>query len=117
MLSAEGETYSDLGYILWGFAAEDRLGSPLSQLLQERVFAPLGIVNMAPSPGPRPDVAQCRLPNDREIELARAQGIGVAPVAQAPHGTVQDGNARFLGGMAGHGGSVRHRQRAVEDRP
>ena len=104
MLAAEGETYSDLGYILWGFAAEDTTGQPLSQLLQERLFAPLHISNMAPSPGPRPDVAQCRLSNDREIDLARLQGIQIQPVRQIPHGTVQDGNARFLGGMAGHGG-------------
>ncbi len=102
--SAEGETYSDLGYILWGFAAEDVLGTPLSQMLQERLFQPLNIHNMTPSPGPRPDVAQCRLSNDREIELARAQGFQIAPVRQIPHGTVQDGNARFLGGMAGNGG-------------
>ncbi len=39
LLSAEGETYSDLGYVLWGFAAEDALGAPLSQMLQERLFA------------------------------------------------------------------------------
>ena len=104
LLSAEGEAYSDLGYILWGFAAEDSLGSPLSQLLPERLFAPLGINNMTPSPGPRPDVAQTRLNNDREVELARAQGWQIHPVRQVPHGTVQDGNARFFGGMAGHGG-------------
>jgi CubicO group peptidase (beta-lactamase class C family) len=104
LLSADGEAYSDLGYILWGFAVEDSIGSPLSQLLQERLFDPLSIRNMAPSPGPRPDVAQCRLNNDKEIELARAQGIQIQPVRQIPHGTVQDGNARFLGGLAGHGG-------------
>lgn len=104
LMAGEGEAYSDLGYILWGFAAEDTTGQPLSQLLQERLFVPLGISNMAPSPGPRPDVAQCRLSNDREIDLAREQGIQIQPVRQIPHGTVQDGNARFLGGMAGHGG-------------
>jgi CubicO group peptidase (beta-lactamase class C family) len=104
VLSAGGETYSDLGYILWGFAAEDALGTPLSQLLKERLFQPLNINNMTPSPGPRPDVAQCRLANDREIELAREQGFQIAAVRQVPHGTVQDGNARFLGGMAGNAG-------------
>ena len=104
VLSADGETYSDLGYILWGFAAEDALGTPLSQLLKERLFVALEIHNMTPSPGPRPEVAQCRLSNDREIELAREQGFQIAPVRQIPHGTVQDGNARFLGGMAGNAG-------------
>ena len=49
-------------------------------------------------------MAQCRLSNDREIELARDQGFQIAPVRQIPHGTVQDGNARFLGGMAGNAG-------------
>ncbi|HVS04377.1 MAG TPA: serine hydrolase domain-containing protein [Thermoanaerobaculia bacterium] len=104
LLSAEGETYSDLGYILWEFAAEDRLGSSLAQLLGERVFPPLSIVNMAPSPGPRPDVARCRLTNDREVELARAQGIEVLVLREPPHGTVQDGNSRFLGGLTGAAG-------------
>lgn len=102
--SAEGETYSDLGYMLWGFAAEDSLGAPLSQLLQEWVLPPLDIHNMPASPGPRPEVAQCRLSNDREVELAKEQGFSIAPVREIPHGTVQDGNARFLGGMAGHAG-------------
>ncbi|HET9765626.1 MAG TPA: serine hydrolase domain-containing protein [Thermoanaerobaculia bacterium] len=104
VLSADGETYSDLGYVLWGFAAEDSLGTPLSQLLKEKLFVPLEIHNMIPSPGPRPEVAQCRLSNDKEIDLARDQGFQIAPVRQIPHGTVQDGNARFLGGMAGNAG-------------
>jgi CubicO group peptidase (beta-lactamase class C family) len=104
LVSAEGETYSDLGYILWGFAAEDRLGTPLAQLLQERLLLPLGIHDMIPSPGPRPDVAQSRLSNEKEVELARDQGIRIAEVRQVPPGTVQDGNARFLGGLAGHSG-------------
>jgi CubicO group peptidase (beta-lactamase class C family) len=101
---SDGETYSDLGYILWGFAAEDSLGAPLSRLLRERLFRPLEIHDMAPSPGPRRSVAQCGLANDREVELAREQGLQIPPVRQILHGTVQDGNARFLGGMAGHAG-------------
>jgi CubicO group peptidase (beta-lactamase class C family) len=104
VLSADGETYSDLGYILWGFAAEDSLGTPLSQLLKERLFVPLEIHNMIPRPARGRTVAQCRLSNDKEIELARDQGFQIAPVRQIPQGTVQDGNARFLGGMAGNAG-------------
>jgi len=104
VMSADGETYSDLGYILWGFAAEDALGTPLSQLLKEKLFVPLEIHNMIPSPGSRPEVAECPLSNDKEVELARDQGFQIASVRHAPQGTVQDGNARFLGGMAGNAG-------------
>jgi CubicO group peptidase (beta-lactamase class C family) len=59
---------------------------------------------LEPTRGPRPGVAESHLDNDREVELASQQGWQIHPVRQVPRGTVQDGNARFLGGMAGHAG-------------
>jgi serine-type D-Ala-D-Ala carboxypeptidase len=96
--------YSDLGYILWGFAVEERLGLPLSRLLAERILVPLDIRGLGPPPGAEPDVAQCLLPNDKERDLAHAEGIEL-PAAPVPfHGVPHDGNARFLGGVPGHAG-------------
>ncbi len=104
LLSAVGETYSDLGYVLWGLAAEASQGASLSQMIAERLALPLDILDLAPAPGPRADVAQCELGNDREVERADEQGIRIEPLRPVLHGSVQDGNARFLGGLAGHSG-------------
>lgn len=96
--------YSDLGYILWGLAAEKRLGRPLAALLRDRVLAPLHLESVSGPPGDRPDVAACELGNDHERALAVAQGIALAPRAGVLRGTPHDGNARFLGGVCGHAG-------------
>jgi CubicO group peptidase (beta-lactamase class C family) len=103
LLTEDGETYSDLGLILWGFAAEASLGAPLARLLAEHLLEPLGLA-AGPSPGPRPTVAETRLSNGREVELAAAQGIELATTLETRHGVVHDGNARFLGGLAAHAG-------------
>jgi CubicO group peptidase (beta-lactamase class C family) len=104
LASGKGESYSDLGFLLWAFAAEDSLGTPLAGLLAEHVVGPLGNPEVGPPPGPRSDVAPCLLGNDREVALAREQGWAVEPRASELHGVAHDGNARFLGGLAGHAG-------------
>jgi CubicO group peptidase (beta-lactamase class C family) len=96
--------YSDLGYLLWGFAAEAALGAPLAELLALHVTGPLAMTGVEPAPGARSGVMPTRLGNHREVELARAQGILVRRRRQLLHGVPQDGNARFLGGLAGHAG-------------
>jgi len=96
LLGARAGTYSDLGYILWGLAAEERLGLPLSELLRAHLLAPLGLAGVGPSPGPCPDIAACLLDTGKEVELAAAQGVDLALVAPPAIGEVQDGNARFL---------------------
>jgi len=104
LLTEEGEVYSDLGYILWGFAAEAAIGVALARLFEERLLKPLGARDVAPSPGPVADVAESRLSNEREAELASIGGVVVPVTAEARRGVPQDGNARFLGGLAGHAG-------------
>ena len=108
LLGAPPDTYSDLGYVLWGFAAERRLGATLARLVQSQVLAPLGLAAVAPSPGDRPDVAESLLDSAKDVELAAALGLAIAPLEAPPPGVVQDGNARFLRRLgcplAGHAG-------------
>ncbi|MCH7665104.1 MAG: beta-lactamase family protein [Acidobacteria bacterium] len=100
---AAPSTYSDLGYILWGWIAERARGLSLATMVREYVARPLGIDRLAQQPSHRDSVVACHLGNGRERELAAAQGIEI-PVRRAPSiGTVQDGNARFLS-FAAHAG-------------
>ena len=102
---APAGTYSDLGYILWGVAAERALGARLGGLLDRHVLAPLGLAGrVGPPPGARTDVAPLALDNRRERELAHALGIALGRRPAPAPGQVQDGNARWLGGLAGHAG-------------
>ena len=107
-LATPGERYSDLGFILWSRAAEQATGLPLDELLRERVLAPLDLERVEPSPCQSiADVVSCPLDNRREVELAAALGVTLAPTGPPAKGVVQDGNARFLsqgGGLAGHAG-------------
>jgi CubicO group peptidase (beta-lactamase class C family) len=110
LLGAELPTYSDLDYLLWGQAAEARLGRPLFDLLRERVLAPLGLsgVSLAPGAAQGDDIAESLMGTGKEVELAAEQGIEVADLGPPALGTVQDGNARFLAGLGiglpGHAG-------------
>ncbi len=96
--------YSDLGYILWALNAERALGRSFADLLREHVLEPLGIAAADSGRGVDP-VATSPLPRVRERELARALGLALSRDAGPPTGgRPQDGNARFLGGLAGHAG-------------
>lgn len=97
-------TYSDLGYILWGLAAERATGEPLAALLDRQVCERLtlpALGALAASPG---DVVECRLDNGREVELAAVQGLHLNRQAAHRRGEPQDGNARLLGFLTGHAG-------------
>lgn len=116
LLGERAGTYSDLGLILWGLAAEELLGTPLPKLLREQVMEPLGAVGprlapasgpaMSPPPSPATSlarVAACVADTGREIELAVELGQAPPPRLPPPAvGEPQDGNARFLqaGGFA-----------------
>lgn len=104
-LGARRGTYSDLGYLLWGFAAEERLGEPLDRLLRRHVLGPLGLTGMVTA-GSRAGsrAACCAIDGAKEAELAAAQGLEISPPPPPAPGQVQDGNARFLGGFPGHAG-------------
>lgn len=96
--------YSDLGYILWGFAAERALATGLDELVTSHVARPLRMRGLGAFPRHLNGVAESRLDNAREIELAAAQGFSVPSVPKPPRGWPQDGNARFLGAWTGHAG-------------
>ncbi len=98
------ERYGDLGYILWGLSAERALGVPFETLLRRHLLAPLDMAATGSAPGVRSAVVECALGNDREVSLSAEQGISVGRRPAPAVGAVQDGNARFLGGIAGHAG-------------
>ncbi len=89
-------TYSDPAYLLYGLAAERRLGIPLGDLLRDRVLAPLGLHQIEVNPDDRPDIAASDLGTGKEVELAAAQGHAIPDLGPAPPGLCNDGNARFL---------------------
>lgn len=100
-------TYSDLGFILFGWAAEISTGTALAELLRSRVLAPLGLTGVEATPGERPDLAESHMGTGQEIKLAAKQGLAVPDLGAPPLGRAQDGNCRFLagiGGMCGHAG-------------
>jgi serine-type D-Ala-D-Ala carboxypeptidase len=100
-------TYSDLGFILFGWAAEISTGTVLAELLRSRVLAPLGLTGVEATPGERPDLAESHMGTGQEIKLAAKQGLVVPDLGPPPLGRPQDGNCRFLagiGGMCGHAG-------------
>ncbi len=104
ILATRRERYGDPDYILWALAAEHALGRPLEELFGRYLLRPLGLGGVGPQPGDRATVVECRLGNEREVELAAVQGVPVRVIPGPGVGAVQDGNARFLGGLAGHAG-------------
>lgn len=105
-LGRRRDTYSDLGPILWKLLAERLLGEEIAACLRREVLVPLGLGSVTPSPV-RPAagrVARCRVDGAREAELAAVHGLEIVSLPSPRRGQVQDGNARFLGGWAGHAG-------------
>jgi CubicO group peptidase (beta-lactamase class C family) len=102
-----GSIYSDLGYLLWGLAAERATGQALGALLDEHVCEPLGVAPLgalAASPESAGPVVECRLDNGKEVELAAEQGLKLALQRSFHLGRPQDGNARALGFLTAHAG-------------
>lgn len=98
--------YSDLGYLLLGFAIERAGGAALDRLFEERVARPLGLprCGFAGRSDKFRDAAPTEHGNVYERRLA---GEG-APAGrfrdEMIRGAVHDGNAWGLGGVAGHAG-------------
>ena len=99
-------TYSDLGYILWGLAAEKATGKSLADLLDHHVAAPLGLAPLGALAGhpPPEEIVECRLDNGKEVELAAEQGVKLSRQAPFLRGVPQDGNSRAMGRLSGHAG-------------
>jgi CubicO group peptidase (beta-lactamase class C family) len=86
--------YSDLNFILLGWALERCAGVPLDALFRQEIAGPLGMARtrFRPPPGVRRRTAATELDGDQRT------GPGLV------WGTVHDGNAFALGGVAGHAG-------------
>ena len=104
---APGETlYSDLGYILLGFAVERAAGAPLDRLFAERIAHPLGLTRcgFAGRSGAFGDAAATERGNVHERALAGLTTGADRLRVEVIRGQVHDGNAWGLGGVAGHAG-------------
>jgi serine-type D-Ala-D-Ala carboxypeptidase len=116
-------TYSDLNFLTLGFAAEYIFGRSLDEIASEAIFTPLGLGSTYFNPWSesRPRIAASEKGNEYEKQTCIEQGYLEAsgtfgnPVATAPGsdsvfrnyqiwGEVHDGNAYFMGGVAGHAG-------------
>jgi CubicO group peptidase (beta-lactamase class C family) len=86
--------YSDLGFMLLGWALEACFGQPLDTALAEEVTGPL----VLPRTGFRPPESERRLTAATELDGDQRNEPGLV------WGEVHDGNAYALGGVAGHAG-------------
>jgi CubicO group peptidase (beta-lactamase class C family) len=84
--------YSDIGYIVAGFLAELVGGRSLSELLQDRICAPLCLTDTSYLPDPE-HIARAAATEDQ-----RYVGRGIV------RGSVHDENSWSLGGAVGHAG-------------
>ncbi len=82
--------YSDTGFILLAEVVRRVSGEPLDRFTQKHFYAPLGMRSTTF----RPPVAW-------RARIAPTEAIGGGPPLR---GVVHDGNARLLGGVAGHAG-------------
>jgi CubicO group peptidase (beta-lactamase class C family) len=69
-------------------------GEPLDQFMRKRFYAPLGMKDTAFRP-----------PDEWKPRIAPTEVLGSGLL----RGVVHDGNARLLGGVAGHAGLLLHR--------
>ncbi|HTW09505.1 MAG TPA: N-acetylmuramic acid 6-phosphate etherase [Acidimicrobiales bacterium] len=87
-------SYSDLGFMVLGWALEAACGRPLDELFSLDVAAGLGMEHscFCPPAAQRHMVAATELDGDQRLERGLVWG------------EVHDGNAHALGGVAGHAG-------------
>lgn len=100
--------YSCLGYILLGFLLEEVWEMDLRRAFLSVIAEPLGLkaweVGFLPA-RPLGEIAATELNGAHERAMAEAVGAEPCPVpSRGLWGVVHDGNARFLGGVAGNAG-------------
>ena len=101
--------YSDLGFILLGFILQRLSGSDLSVLAAKEIFTPLGLAHtfFNPEAAARTGIAACENGNAYERDMCE-RDFSSKRYGKWREGTVwgevHDGNAFFLGGVAGHAG-------------
>jgi CubicO group peptidase (beta-lactamase class C family) len=108
----ERVTYSDLGFIVLGFLLDRLLGRRLDELAFNRIIKPLELQHtfFNPVAATQTGVAACETGNAYERDMCE-KSVSVESIAsyrgwrkEVVWGNVHDGNAHFLGGMAGHAG-------------
>jgi CubicO group peptidase (beta-lactamase class C family) len=105
--AAPGATlYSDLGYLLLGFAVERAGGAALDRIFEQRVARPVGLSRCGfPGRSDRfRDAAATERGNAYERRLAGPRAPDERFRDGLIRGSVHDGNAWGLGGVAGHAG-------------
>ena len=86
-------SYSDVGFMLLGWAIENCTGEPLAGLFASEVAAPLGMTSTSYLPqAPREYIAATEADGDQRTSAGLVWG------------EVHDGNAFALGGVSGHAG-------------
>ena len=105
----ERVTYSDLGFITLGFLLHRIKGQTLDALAKKNIFSPLDLQHtfFNPAIAARTGVAACESGNVYERDMCE-RDFPDRPYKSWRDGTiwgqVHDGNAYFLGGVAGHAG-------------
>ena len=102
----ERVVYSCLGFILLGLMLERVLGQPLDVAFGERVVGPLGLAGAI---GFHPDPEAHRLAGGAaapavERRLCAARSLDPSTIPPVGTALPDDGNARFLSGVAGNAG-------------
>jgi len=106
----EKTVYGCPGYVLLGLLLERVLQAGLGDLFARRLAAPLGLradeACFRPSPALRSRAAATEREPTREAEMARQHGAAppAFPEPTGGWGVVDDGNARFAGGVSGNAG-------------
>jgi serine-type D-Ala-D-Ala carboxypeptidase len=103
--------YSDLNYILLGFVLERLSGERLDRLAGREIFDPLDLKNTTFNP--RPDLIPRIAATEHGREYEYLNAAATPFISPSMHyrwrhdvirGEVHDGNANFMGGVAGHAG-------------
>jgi serine-type D-Ala-D-Ala carboxypeptidase len=104
----ERVTYSDLGFIVLGLLLQRLHGADLDGLAHREIFAPLQLIRTFFRPGEaaRTGIAACESGNGYERNMCETDfpANTYSWRETTVWGEVHDGNAFFLGGVAGHAG-------------
>ena len=110
----ERVVYSDLGFIVLGFVLARVTGKSIPDLARQEIFGPLKLERtfFNPEQATRTGIAACESGNAYERDMCETQPVDSDKGRSAYKGwregviwgEVHDGNAHFLGGVAGHAG-------------
>jgi CubicO group peptidase (beta-lactamase class C family) len=101
------EIYSCLGFITLTLALERIHGTPIETLAQKRIFEPLGLQTAMfnPPPAMKYRIAATEWGNTNERQMVAARNLSFKRFRNYMiWGEVNDGNAFYMGGMAGNAG-------------